>query len=165
LGDERDAQRLCRVALRRIEAYREFEPDDLRAMCDLACCLVEVGDVQGALYWAQQVDDLDDPLTYYVACALARAGEVPLAISHLERTIEAGWSHGGWLNSDKDLDNLRSEAKFRKIEGGVSSVSRMLLHVRCWLTFPVPATSVERLEWFQVRTFRQKCLLHPRLRT
>jgi len=116
LGDERDAQRLCRVALRRIEAYREFEPDDLRAMCDLACCLVEVGDVQGALHWAQQVDDLDDPLTYYVACAFARAGEVPLAISHLERTIEAGWSHGGWLNSDKDLDNLRSEAKFRKIE-------------------------------------------------
>jgi len=98
LGDERYALSLYRRAIRRIEAYREFEPDNLLAICDLACCLVEVGDVQGALYWAQDVEDLDDAMTYAIACAFARAGEVGLAISHLERIIEAGWAHGAWLN-------------------------------------------------------------------
>jgi DNA-binding winged helix-turn-helix (wHTH) protein/tetratricopeptide (TPR) repeat protein len=123
LGDKANAQRLYQLALWRIEAYRELEPDDVRAICDLACCLAEIGDCDGALRLAERVDDLDDPLTYYAACAFASAGEVPLALSHLEKTVEAGWSHNSWLGHDPDLNILRKEPRFHRIEHAVANIS------------------------------------------
>lgn len=116
LGDEARALAAHRKALSRVEAYLESEPDDLRAICDKACCLVELGQVDQAMAWAEPHGELSDPMVYYLACAFARAGEVRPALDCLERIVETGWSHPGWLRSDPDLDSLRNELRFQRIE-------------------------------------------------
>ena len=116
LGDEARARSAHRKALRRVEAYLEDEPDDLRAICDKACCLVGLGQIEQALAWAAPHGELSDPMIYYLACAFARAGEIRPALDCLERVVETGWSHPGWLRSDPDLDSLRKELRFQRIE-------------------------------------------------
>ena len=60
--------------------------------------------------------DRTDANNFYVACGLARAGKKDVAIDCLERVVEAGWYDGNWLQQDHDLDSLRDEPRFRRIE-------------------------------------------------
>ncbi len=119
LGDECTARRLSCQALARVEAYLRCNPDDLRAICDKACCLVELDAIDEALNCAAPVSDSEDPLSYYLACAMARAGELTPALDCLERIVGTGWSHAGWLRSDPDLDVLRKEVRFKRIESSL----------------------------------------------
>ncbi len=119
LGDTQRARRAYCQALGRVEAYLACNPDDLRAICDRVCCLVELGAFDEALRCAAPVSDSEDPLTYYLACAMARAGELSPALDCLERIVSTGWSHAGWLRSDPDLDVLRKEIRFKRIESSL----------------------------------------------
>ncbi len=119
LGDAARARRAYCQALARVEAYLACNPEDLRAICDKVCCLVELGAVDEALSCAVPVSDSEDPMTYYLACALAQAGELSPALDCLERIIGTGWSHAGWLRSDPDLDVLRRETRFKRIESSL----------------------------------------------
>ena len=119
LGDTQRARRAYCQALARVEAYLACNPEDLRAICDKVCCLVELEAFDEALRCAAPVSDSEDPLTYYLACALARAGELSPALDCLERIVGTGWSHAGWLRSDPDLDVLRREVRFKRIESSL----------------------------------------------
>lgn len=116
LGDNVSAQRLCKQALAGAEAYLSYDPIDLRATCDRICCLVELGDIERAQTLAEAVVDTDDPMAYYLACSLARAGETGWALDCLEAVVDGGWRHAGWLRFDPDLDHLRQDRRFRKIQ-------------------------------------------------
>jgi tetratricopeptide (TPR) repeat protein len=51
--------------------------------------------------------------TYNVACAYAMVNQKDLAFEWLERALKAGFYSTGDLNWDHDLDNLRSDARFK----------------------------------------------------
>ena len=97
-------------------------PDDRRALCDRAFSLIELGDVAKGLEAATALIDRTDANNFYVACALARAGEKDTALDCLERVVEAGWYDNNWLQQDHDLDGLRDEPRFKRIARELGAV-------------------------------------------
>ncbi|NIA70857.1 tetratricopeptide repeat protein [Pelagibius litoralis] len=116
LDDPQGARADLVRALARIEQYLLADPDDFRALADKACCLVELGEKERAFELAETLFRHSDPMSYYVVCFLARAGETAQAIMLLEDVVEAGWSHEAVLKVDPDVDTLRGEMRFRRIE-------------------------------------------------
>jgi len=56
------------------------------------------------------------PATLYnLACAEARQGHVDTAFEWLTKALDAGFDAKGMLRSDGDLDNLRSDPRFRDL--------------------------------------------------
>jgi tetratricopeptide (TPR) repeat protein len=52
--------------------------------------------------------------TYNVACAYSMLNQKDLAFEWLDRALKAGFSSGGDLSWDHDLDNLRSDVRFKR---------------------------------------------------
>ncbi|HIC82417.1 MAG TPA: hypothetical protein EYH07_16020 [Kiloniellaceae bacterium] len=116
LGDARRARANLARAKVRIEDYLMAYPGDFRALCDQVCCLLEFGERDEVLDQAEALFGHSDPMSYYLVCFLARAGEVTTALGLLERVVEEGWSHLPLLQRDPDIDPLRGEAGYRRIE-------------------------------------------------
>lgn len=116
LGDEARATADMVRAEQRIDVHLGAHPGDFRALCDKACCLVDLGNPQDAFALSERLLGHHDPMSYYLACFFSRAGEVRQAIETLEAAVDRGWSHGAMLARDPDLDPLRGEPRFRNIE-------------------------------------------------
>jgi adenylate cyclase len=112
VGDAPGARDAHRLAFGLIGHHQRLDPTDARSICDGACALVELDRRDEALEWCERARVVDDPLTYYVACAYARLGERELAIDTLARVIGAGWSHADWLRHDPDWDGYRDDPRF-----------------------------------------------------
>jgi DNA-binding winged helix-turn-helix (wHTH) protein/Flp pilus assembly protein TadD len=104
------------LAVSRIEPRLKADPDDLRALCGLARCLIQLDRFAEASDVTARITDASDPMNYYVACTFARAGEAQRALDVLEAVVEHGWRHAAWLARDPDFDSLRCERRFRRIE-------------------------------------------------
>ena len=115
LGDDVGARADVMKATLRIDQHLLSYPDDFRALCDKACCLVELGQKDTALALAEPLFEHSDPMAYYLVCFLARAGEIPVALERLDEIVEAGWSHAPVLQHDPDIDPLRGETRFQRI--------------------------------------------------
>jgi len=116
MGDEAGARADLVRAGQRIDQHLLAYPDDFRALCDKACCLLELGLKDAALDLTEPLLRHSDPMAYYLVCFLARAGEVPQALHILDEIVDAGWSHAPVLRHDPDIDPLRRETRFRRIE-------------------------------------------------
>lgn len=119
IGDGASAARAVRIAQLRIDQHLQADPDDVRALCGKAFCLVELGDVEGGLEIAAGAAPSTDPLYYYCAAVFARAGEVTHALDALEATVDSGWAHPAWLRADPDLTPLRREGRYRRLEAAL----------------------------------------------
>ncbi len=119
IGDNASAARAIRTAHCRIDQYLQADPDDARARCGKAFCLVESGDVEEGLKIATDAVPSTEPLLYYYVGVLARAGEVSSALDALEASLDGGWAHPAWLRSDPDLAPLRSEIRYRRLEAAL----------------------------------------------
>ena len=115
LGDEVKAQSWMRWARVRIARRLEEAPDNLRALCNLVCCQIELGEIDAALALLSRLRAANDGMAYYLVGALARAGYADLALDQLEAVTEVGWAHGAYLAHDPDVDSLRGEPRFRRI--------------------------------------------------
>lgn len=115
-GAESVAKDWMRWARKRLDRTLAERPDYLRAWCNLFCCLVEEGDFDAAFALLSRLKQSHDGMAYYIVGALARLGEAPLALNQLEEVVAGGWAHGAYLASDPDLDPLRKEPRFRKLE-------------------------------------------------
>jgi adenylate cyclase len=118
LGDDHGARAASAAALTHIGYYLKLVPDDLRALSDGVCALVELDRLEEALRWADRVRRAADadPVTYYIGCGLARAGLRDRALDALTEVIGAGWSHAGWLRHDPDWSDLRTDSAFRALQ-------------------------------------------------
>lgn len=116
MGDEGGARADLVRADQRIDQHLLAYPDDFRALCDKACCLIELDRKDAALELSEPLFKHNDPMAYYLVCFLARADEVPQALVILDNIVQAGWSHAPVLRHDPDIDPLRREARFRRIE-------------------------------------------------
>ena len=121
LGDRHGAQADLMKATLRIDLHLHADPDDVRALCDKAACLAELGRKDDALALVQRVGAHRDPMAFYLACVLARAGETPAAIDCLEEVLDAGWSHASWLSHEPDFDGLRDERRFARLESALAA--------------------------------------------
>lgn len=115
LGNHAGAESVYAAALRRIEDQLAQTPEDLRALNGRARCLWALGQRDEALALMRALSNRPDPMNYYLACALAWAGETTLALDVLEQAIELGWRHKAWLDRDPDFDRLRDHPRFARI--------------------------------------------------
>ena len=67
---------------------------------------------------------LETALHYDRACVAALAGDKALALRHLSDAVDKGFADLGLLESDKDLDPLRSEERFRQIVERVKKIGK-----------------------------------------
>ena len=118
LGREEEAQAAARRALKRAEQHLELYPDDTRAL-NLGCAgLVERGDKEQAMQWAERslAIDGDNPDTLYnVACSYALMGEAEHALECLERAGLRGMSIAEWAENDSDLALLHDDPRFQTL--------------------------------------------------
>jgi hypothetical protein len=56
-----------------------------------------------------------DPISYHLACTMARAGETRQALDTLEAAVESGFRHKAFLDRDPDFDAVRQEPRFKAI--------------------------------------------------
>jgi adenylate cyclase len=117
VGDEPAARAAHAAALAQIEYHLKLMPTDPRAHCDGMCALVELGRRTEALAWANRAQQSGgpDPVLYYVACGLARAGLRAQALAALTAVIDAGFSHAAWLRHDPDWTQLRADPQFQTL--------------------------------------------------
>jgi len=118
LGREEEAQAAARRGLQRAEQHLELYPDDTRAL-NLGCAgLIEVGDKEKALRWAELslAIDGDNPDTLYnLACSYALMGEPNRALDCLERAGLRGATIAEWAENDSDLASLHEDPRFHNL--------------------------------------------------
>ncbi|MEO1242040.1 MAG: winged helix-turn-helix domain-containing protein [Pseudomonadota bacterium] len=120
-GDEEGACERLRRTVWRCQQRLAHNPDDLRALVCMACCVIELEGTARAAALIERLMDEDRPFTYYLAGALAQAGEKDLAIDRFEASVDNGWADPYFLESDRDLDPLRGERRFQKIANALAA--------------------------------------------
>ena len=120
-GDQKGAAaRITRAAWRCDQRLAE-DPGDIRALICKTYCQIDAGGIGSADLFLEQLQNNNDPITYYVVAALARAGEKAVAIDRFEAIVDNGWADSAFLQSDKDLDPLRGEPRFQKIANSLAA--------------------------------------------
>jgi serine/threonine protein kinase/tetratricopeptide (TPR) repeat protein len=113
-----DADAALRLGVQRAESHLELNPDDARAWYLGAGAVVQLGDPERGVEWAQRAlaIDPDDPgVLYNVACTYANLGRIDDAVTCLEQAIENGFGHREWLDHDSDLDPLHGNPRFEAL--------------------------------------------------
>ncbi len=108
----------ARQALRRCERQVDLDPEDVRAYYLGAQNLLHLGQRQLACDWLARAEALDpeDACTQYnVACFWVVYGDAEPALRALEKAVDAGWSHTGWLRHDPDWAGLRDDQRFQAL--------------------------------------------------
>ena len=114
-GDPRQTTADFAQASRRIETRLASHPDEFRALCGKAHCLLYFGQSDDAYALMSAIDGHPDPMTYYLATAYACAGDADRAIPVLDAVVQEGWRHGRLLARDPDFDLCRGDRRFRRI--------------------------------------------------
>jgi len=118
LGREEEAKAAARRGLSRAEQHLELYPDDTRAL-NLGCGgLVEIGDHEKAMRWAERslaIDGENPDTLYNVACCYARMGKSDHALDCLERASLRGMSIAVWAENDSDLASLHDDPRFHTL--------------------------------------------------
>jgi adenylate cyclase len=60
-------------------------------------------------------DEKEPVVLYNVACFFAKKGDNDRAIELLERAVTNGWGDRAWLETDSDLDSLRTDPRFKSL--------------------------------------------------
>jgi adenylate cyclase len=118
VGRTAEAQAVRRRGVRVAEEHLRLRPDDARALYMGANGLVALGETARGLEWADRALalDPDDPmLLYNIGCIRSLAGATEEALDCLERAVEAGMRHRGWLEHDSNLDAVRSHPRFQAL--------------------------------------------------
>jgi adenylate cyclase len=93
-------------------------PDDVRALYLSGDALVRLGDRQKGFERLEQaiaVRPEDYAVLYNAACGYANGGNTERALDLLDRAVHTGRGYRAWLESDPDLDPLRSSPRFQQI--------------------------------------------------
>ncbi|MCW8925305.1 MAG: tetratricopeptide repeat protein [Xanthomonadales bacterium] len=118
LGRKHDEMRVRLGALETIQRHLEMNPHDTRALYFGAQNLVKVGENQKGVELAERAlgQDQDEPVVLYnVACFYALQGDPDRSIELLTKAVTQGWGDREWLETDSDLDTLRSDERFKEL--------------------------------------------------
>ena len=118
LGRTDDALTARKRTIELIERHLDMNPDDTRALYIGAANLSSMGDSERAMKWAGRAFEAgrNEPMVLYnVACTYALLGESERAMELLEKAISLGWGDRAWLETDSDLDSLRTIPRFQAL--------------------------------------------------
>jgi adenylate cyclase len=117
-GDANAAREASALAIRVIEKHLQLHPDDALAMSRGSNTLIELGETDEGLKWAEQAYALNPRVCgYNVACSYAIAGDPERALDVLEEHIRTSGVHRHWLEHDSDWDAVRGTPRFQAILG------------------------------------------------
>jgi serine/threonine protein kinase/Flp pilus assembly protein TadD len=122
LGRDDKAEMWYRIAIKNINKRLELHPDDSRAVYLKSATLIELGQHEEGLKWADKAFETDprDPyIVYGVACSYSRVGKVEEAVDYFEKSVLCGFAHKDWIEHDDDLDPLRDNPRFKAIVDGM----------------------------------------------
>jgi beta-lactamase regulating signal transducer with metallopeptidase domain/Tfp pilus assembly protein PilF len=100
------------------EAYASEHEDSGRALFEAGYARLYSGEeAKSAEHFARALElGYRKPATLYnLACAEARQGHVDRAFEWLGKALDAGFDGKGMLRTDEDLENLRSDPRFREL--------------------------------------------------
>ena len=118
LGIKEEAAVAVKKAERKARESIEADPSNSRAMSFLAIMLQEQGRTEEARQWIERslTTAPDAGGTYYnAACFYSLAGEIELALEHVELAFEKGARHTRWYETDTDIDALRDQPRFKAL--------------------------------------------------
>jgi tetratricopeptide (TPR) repeat protein len=99
------------------ESFLKSEPNNGRAWFNLGYALHysrEHTQAIGAFEHALTLGYHKPVASYNIACAYAMLNQVDAAFEWLDRAFKAGFDSNGLLHGDRDLDNLRSDPRFKR---------------------------------------------------
>jgi len=106
-------------AVKTYEAFLQKEPTNGRGWFNLAYALhysSEHARAIDAFERAIQFGYRPPTSMYNVACAYSMMGNRDAAFQWLEKSFDAGFDIGGYVESDEDLNNLRSDPRFKRFQ-------------------------------------------------
>lgn len=118
LGRHEEAHAVSGVAVERAERHIELHPEDARALYLGANALLQLGDRERCVAWAERalaIDPEENTTLYNVACVHALLGRRDSALELLETTVRNGFGNKDWMENDPDLSGLRSDPRFESL--------------------------------------------------
>jgi tetratricopeptide (TPR) repeat protein len=118
LGRHEEAHAVSGVAVERAERHIELLPEDARALYLGANALLQLGDRERCVAWAERalaIDPEENTTLYNVACVHALLGRRDSALELLETTVRNGFGNKDWMENDPDLSGLRSDPRFESL--------------------------------------------------
>ena len=115
MGRKHDEMKARLSCLELIERHLEMNPHDTRALYIGAGHLLDAGEQEKGQEMAERAlgQDENEPVVLYnVACFYATQGNLDRAVELLTRAVERGWGDRAWLETDSDLEALRSDDRF-----------------------------------------------------
>ncbi|MCC7013514.1 MAG: hypothetical protein IT454_13200 [Planctomycetes bacterium] len=100
------------------EIARRRRPSDVEALAELGSAYTRLGRYREGLEVDRTLAALvpTNPTVHYnLACSLALCGQAEAALDALERATALGYTDHAHLETDLDLESLRSHARFREL--------------------------------------------------
>ncbi len=120
LGKHDDVVRCFRQGLAAAERHLEHHAEEARAWYLGAHAHYELGDRQTAMHWngrAMELGPRDTATLYNSACLFSLMGDFDKCFDCLNRAVEIGFSNRAWVETDPDLDPIRSDPRFSVLLG------------------------------------------------
>lgn len=114
LGDMENSEKAAREGVARAERFLADHPDNHRAFYLGAGALLDLGERERALEWAQRalaIDPSDPSIRYNMGCFYAKAGEIDQAFEYLQDSITSK----SWIEHDPDLDPIREDPRYQRL--------------------------------------------------
>ena len=116
LGDSQESDQARKYALEIAERHLALNPDDALAWSRAANDLINEGEIEKGLEWAERAYAIKPAVCRYnVACANMIAGNKERAFELLEMHARAGAVDVAWISNDSDWDDVRDDAEFQAI--------------------------------------------------
>jgi len=106
-------------AIERYDVALRHDPENGTAAFNRAFALHGIGRHTEAIEGFRQAVELGQSPSiceYNIACGYAKMAQLDPAFEHLEKALKLGFERTSLLESDSDLDNLRTDPRFEKIK-------------------------------------------------
>jgi tetratricopeptide (TPR) repeat protein len=101
------------------EGIAERDPRYIEALQILGDAYTKTGELVKGLRVDQRLAKLcpTNPLVFYnLACSYALLNKIDAAFGALKRAVELGYDDARWLNKDPDLENIRRDKRFQRLQ-------------------------------------------------
>jgi tetratricopeptide (TPR) repeat protein len=118
LGRPEDTVATYTSGIAKARRHLELNPEDVRALYLCGGALVETGHVEEGLELVSKavtISPSETGLLYNVACIYSNVGRLDEALDYLEKAVDAGYNHKAWMETDSDLDRLRSSDRYKAL--------------------------------------------------
>lgn len=116
VGSEEEIRKAAEHSISVAERYLALNPDDALALSRAANELINLGEIEKGLEWAERAYSISpEKCRYNVACAFIVSGKTERALKLLEEHAKAGAVQVDWLEQDRDWDAVRDHPRFKAI--------------------------------------------------